>query len=61
MTKHKELVLKVEVVVLVDVVEETKNNLGDRLFDLKLNNLLARSNYVPQSLLHFGTVNCCGK
>ena len=34
--KHKELVLKVEVVVLVEVVEETKNNLGDLLFDLNI-------------------------
>ena len=34
--KHRELVLKVEVVVLVEVVEETKNNLGDLLFDLNI-------------------------
>ena len=32
--KQRELVFKVEVVVLVEVVEETQNNLGDLLFDL---------------------------
>ena len=34
--KQREFVLRVEVVVLVDVVEETQNSLGERPFDLEI-------------------------
>ena len=45
-TKQRVLVLKVEVVVLVDVVEETKNSRGLRLFDLEKGEILIKRIYI---------------